>query len=285
MGSEPAFKMHTRKSSLADCTLQWNIPMHAYGKLQLADAKRAGFHGIFIPRRLNRSSLENLDCKPRSGEMSVQNITHVPVYPAGFAGYITLATQKMTSHDQLQAWLNSDAPELVAAIAADIQRHVCELRSSGDSFYGYAALPGDYCTQPNPASLVVAFNRESDLAAEHSNEPYYRYSVDEWQNYVRDGFENTNSALESQLSEFKKLHTRAEDSYQLDKHEIAFIAKTNRAVLKALMELKTNRTFADGTYLIIWFSDSEDEIMNESARALNTAQIYEQYASEFHAGG
>lgn len=48
------------------------------------------------------------------------------------------------------------------------------------------------------------------------------------------------------------------------------------------MELKQNGTFTDGTYLIIWFSDSEDKIVNESARALNTAQIYEQYASEFH---
>lgn len=188
----------------------------------------------------------------------------------------------MTSHDQLR--LDSDAPELVAAIVADIRHTASRLRAPiiGQSFYGYAALPGDYCTEPNPASLVVAFNRESDLAAEHSNEPYYRYSVDEWQNYVHDGFDNTNSALESQLSEFKKLHTRAEDSYQLDEYEVAFIAKTNRAVLKALMELKQNGTFTDGTYLIIWFSDSEDKIVNESARALNTAQIYEQYASEFH---
>ena len=71
MGSEPAFKMHTRKSSLADCTLQWNIPMPAYGKLQLADAKRAGFHGIFILGRLNKSHLENIGCKLRSGEMQV----------------------------------------------------------------------------------------------------------------------------------------------------------------------------------------------------------------------
>ncbi len=191
----------------------------------------------------------------------------------------------MTLRDQLRTWLDSNAPELVAAIVADIQRHVCDLRSSGDSFYGYAALPGDYCTQTNPASLVVAFNRESDLAAEHSNEPYYRYCVNEWQNYVHDGFENTNFVLESQLSEFKKLRTRAENTYQLDEYEIAFIAKTNRAVLKALVELKQNGTFNDETYLIIWFPDAEDEIVNESARVLNTAQIYEQYASEFHAGG
>jgi hypothetical protein len=187
----------------------------------------------------------------------------------------------MTRHDQLQAWLDSDATELVAAIVADIQRHVRELRSSGDSFYGYAALPGDYRTQPNPAALAVAFNRESDLAAEHSEEPYYRYSVDEWRNYVHDGFDDTNSALESQLEEFKKLHTRAEDSYRMDDYELAFVAKINRAILSALMALKQNGTFADETYLIIWFSDSDAEIMNESAKALNNAQIYEQYASEF----
>lgn len=33
----------------------------------------------------------NLCCKPLPGEISVQNIPHGPVYPAGFAGYITLA--------------------------------------------------------------------------------------------------------------------------------------------------------------------------------------------------
>jgi len=187
----------------------------------------------------------------------------------------------MNSHDQLQSWLDSDAPELVAAIVADIERHVRELRSSGDSFYGYALLPGDYCTQPNPASLVVAFNRELDLAAGHSEEPYYRYSVDEWQNYVHDGFNDTNSALESQLQTFKQRHTRAEDSYQLDEYEIAFVAKINRAILAALVALKQNGTFDDGTYLIIWFSDSDAEIMNQSAKVLNSAQIYEQYACEF----
>lgn len=187
----------------------------------------------------------------------------------------------MASLERLQAWLQSDATELVATIVADVQRHIATLRSKGDTFYGYAVLPGDYCTQPNPASLVVAFNRETDIAPENLEQPYYRYSVDEWQNYVHDGFDDTNSQLESHLAGFKELHTRANDSYLLDEYEIAFVEKTNRAILDAMLELKRNGTFGNDTFLIIWFSDSDDEIMNVSAKTLNEAQVYEQYASEF----
>lgn len=187
----------------------------------------------------------------------------------------------MNPHDQLQTWLDRVAPEFVSAVVADIERHVRKLRSSSDSFYGYAALPGDYWTQPNPASLVVAFNRESDIAAENAGEAYYRYSVDEWQNYVHDGFDDSNSALESLLATFKKLHAQAEDSYQSNDYESAFVTKINRAILTSLMALKQNGTFADGTYLIIWFSDSDAEIMHQSAKALNNAQTYEKYAAEF----
>jgi hypothetical protein len=187
----------------------------------------------------------------------------------------------MAADEELKAWLESDASELVATIVADIQRHVGTLQSLGDSFYGYAVLPGDYCTQPNPASLVIAFNRESDIVPENSAEPYYRYSVDEWQNYVHDVFDDTNSKLQSQLAQFRELHTRADDSYQLDEYEIAFVAKTNRAILDALLELKRNGTFGNNKYLIIWFSDSDYEIMDDSAKALNAAEVYEQFAAEF----
>ncbi|MCA9191348.1 MAG: DUF4303 domain-containing protein [Planctomycetales bacterium] len=183
------------------------------------------------------------------------------------------ATQKMNSHEQLQVWLDSDAPELEAAVVADIQRIVRGLQSSGDTFYGYAVLPGDYITQPNPASHVVAFNRESDLAVSHSEEPYYRYCVCEWQNYVHNGFNDSNSILESQLRTFKERHSRAEGSYQLDEHEIAYVAKINRAILVALVALKQNGSFDDGTYMIIWYSDSDAEIMNQSAKTLNSARI------------
>lgn len=191
-------------------------------------------------------------------------------------------TSNMPPREQLQTWLANDSPDLVAAVISDIQRHVSKLRAAGESFYGYAALPGDYWTQPNPASLVVAFNRESDIAAENSDDAYYRYSVDEWQNYVHDGFDATNSVLKSQLATFKKLHKAVEDDDQSHRCEIAFVEKSNRAILEALMALKKDGTFAKGTYLIIWFSDSDAKIMNQSAKLLNNASTYKKYASEFN---
>ncbi len=50
-----------------------------------AKLTRAGVDGIFIPGRLNSSSLAKQCCKRPPGEISVQNIPHGPVYPAGFA--------------------------------------------------------------------------------------------------------------------------------------------------------------------------------------------------------
>ena len=51
----------------------------------------AGFCGIFIPECFLRQPPAKLCCKPLPEEANVQNIPHSPVYPAGFAGYITLA--------------------------------------------------------------------------------------------------------------------------------------------------------------------------------------------------
>ena len=93
--------------------------------------------------------------------------------------------------------------------------------------------------------------RESDIAPENSADPYFRYSVDEWQNYVHDRF------------------------------DVTFVAETNRAILDALLELKQNGTFGNDKYLIVWFSDSDFEVMSHSAKALNDAEVYQQYAAEF----
>ena len=119
---------------------------------------------------------------------------------------------------ELKTWLDSDDTEFVSTIVTDIQRHVSSLKSDGNLFYGYAMLPGDYCTQPNPTSITVAFNRESDIAPENTNDVYYRYSVDEWQNYVYDGFDDTNSKLQSLFDRFNELH--APDPKQISARRI-----------------------------------------------------------------
>lgn len=99
------------------------------------------------------------------------------------------------------------------------------IHSFGGFFYEYASLPSDYYTCPDPDSIDVAFNRESDITAEHGDSTYYRFSVDKWQNYVHSGFESSNTRLKSMLSEFRQAHSRKANCTQLDEHEVAFIEK------------------------------------------------------------
>ena len=185
------------------------------------------------------------------------------------------------STSEIKNWLKRDDSDLVNTIMADIRQHVETLRANGDSFYGYAVLPGDYCTQPDHASIVVAFNRESDLNSENAQDIYYRYSVDEWQNYIHDGFDATNSLLRTLFGEFKQLHVGDPGSLQLDDYELAYIDKINNAILDALKTLRSNGTFEIETYIIIWFSDADYDIINDSARILNTPEIFEAFSSEF----
>ena len=178
---------------------------------------------------------------------------------------------------ELKAWLESDEPELESAIIRDIENHVNKLQADGgESFYGYAVLPADYCTAFNPASIVIAFNRESNLEPENKDKAYYRCFIDEWHNYVHDGFESTNSALE-----LRDNHSRDEDDYVIDEFEKLYIGKINRTLLNALLKLKQNGTFDENKFLIVWYPDSVDKIMIESAKSLNNPDVYEKFASEF----
>ena len=51
----------------------------------------------------------------------------------------TLSRLNMNTRE-LKTWLNQEDAELVAAIVADVTRHVSAIQSSGESFYGYAVL-------------------------------------------------------------------------------------------------------------------------------------------------
>ncbi|MEZ6141496.1 MAG: DUF4303 domain-containing protein [Zavarzinella sp.] len=180
-------------------------------------------------------------------------------------------------NNKLSAFLNEGFGGLLTAVISDIKQHIVSLRESGVSFYGYAAMPPDYATEFDPTSFAVAFNCESDIDEENKKKPYYRYSVDEWQNYVHDGFEATNAELKSILSEFKTL-TKQQD----DDGAVEYLAPSiNKTLLNALMSLRNDGTFEGIAYVVIWISDSSDEIINQSAKSLNSAEVYDEYASEF----
>jgi hypothetical protein len=103
-------------------------------------------------------------------------------------------------YDQNQEISLDDFARLRTAAVADIKHHVDSLRQSGVEFYGYAVLPPDYYRAFDPATLAVAFNRESDIDASNRGAPYYRYCVDEWQNFVHDGFDDVNRELKALLA-------------------------------------------------------------------------------------
>jgi hypothetical protein len=162
---------------------------------------------------------------------------------------------------------------LRASIVGDIKRNVASLRQSGIKFYGYAVLPPDYTTAFDQTTLAVAFNCESDLDSANHESPYYRYSVDEWKNYVHEGFDAVNRELKALLKS-----TRSASDGSIDS---AFVDTVYQAVLDAMLTLRTENTFAGVPYLVVWLSDSGDGILNRSAKLLNAPEVYSELAAEF----
>lgn len=166
-----------------------------------------------------------------------------------------------------------DFPQLRMAIIDDIKRHVASLHQSGVDFYGYAVLPPDYYTAFDPTTIAVAFNCESDIDDSNRGQSYYRYSVDEWQNYVHDGFDAVNRELKALLTSSK--------SSDDDSIDDVFVEAVYQAVLDAMQALRNDGTFDSVPYLAIWMSDSGNSILNRSVKLLNSNEVYAEFASEF----
>jgi Domain of unknown function (DUF4303) len=175
--------------------------------------------------------------------------------------------------DQNQEQSHDGLAPLRMAIVADINRHVASLRQSGVDFYGYAVLPPDYYMAFDPTTLAVAFNCESDVDTANRGSLYYRYSVDEWKNYVHDGFDAVNRELKALLTS-----TPSADDDSIDD---TFVNSVYQAVLDAMLTLRNINTFDDVPYLVVWLSDSGDSILNRSARLLNAPNVYSEFTAEF----
>jgi hypothetical protein len=185
----------------------------------------------------------------------------------------------MTKTD-LQEWLDCDDRELIESIKSEIHAHISKLHARGDQFYGYAILPGEFAKIHN---LVVAFNCESDIALENITDSYYRYSVDEWSNYENGEFPKSSAIIDSHYAQFKELHINESlDNYAMDDWEIAHATKLLTAILTAMTELRGDDLIGgDKSFAIIWIPDSDNDIMRQSAKALNSDAVYQLFMKEF----
>lgn len=181
----------------------------------------------------------------------------------------------------LSKWLSQERTELILAIAQSISNHVSLLNSQGIDFYGYALLPGE---PYDINSIVVAFNRESDIevSSEHEAYRYYKYGVDEWSHWVYDGFDIVNKLLEKANAEFSSMHTSDEDNYIMDEYEILHSDALLEAIVRGLETASHNGVFGTkNPFLVVLISDSDHKITNESVLRLNSEIVIRDFIVEF----
>lgn len=127
---------------------------------------------------------------------------------------------------------------LIETIKFEVKDNIEKIRSTNEGLYGYAILPGDWY---EVGSLAAAYNTESDIKHEELEEPiYYRYSVDEWENYDHDMFPKSNSMLKPYQEELQKILDIYEDNYDKETTDIKsnFADFIYSSVLTALFEYR-----------------------------------------------
>lgn len=163
-----------------------------------------------------------------------------------------------------------DYPAFKSLLREAITRHfaalVVELKD--DPCFGYSLYTSDDVSSIGPVAV-----RASALAtvAGDSMGVYYRFSPDEWSEWEDFGFFEEVNQLIRQLS--------AQPRY------LRVIApKLLGACADVLGELKDSGAFAccgDDLFLVVWISDSDNKIMESSAKKLNSREMFRAFAAEF----
>jgi len=181
----------------------------------------------------------------------------------------------------LLRWLAEPRPALAAAVAEGVRAHVAKLRSRGIEFYGYALLPGE---PYDIHSLVAVTNTEADIKVPWTDGQYryYRYCVDEWAHWHRDGFAAANALLVEANERFKSMHSKDAGDYMMDEFEVAHANALLDAVVRGLGSAKHAGVFGRAEpFLVVWISDSGHQIMAESVQRLNSAAVAKEFLREF----
>lgn len=172
-------------------------------------------------------------------------------------------------------------PALVAAVTDDVRDHVVKLRSQGKEFYGYALLPGE---PYDIHSLVAVTNSEGDIKVPLTDNQYryYRFSVDEWMHWDQNEFAKAKALLTGANKRFTSIHTPTPGNYEMDEFEVAYSNGLLGAIVSGLNAAKNAGVFGDEEpFLVVWISDSDEAIMTESVKQLNSPAIANEFMVEF----
>ena len=183
----------------------------------------------------------------------------------------------------LKKWIVQPRPELVAAVTSAVREHMAALKSQGGEIYGYAILPGE---PGDFSSLVAAYNGESEIKVPSTDEQYnyYRYSVDEWEHYEDDRFDEVNTLLADMNAQFETLHVKeAEaDEFELDDAEEAYANSLLKSILQGLEAARAEGVFGPKEpFVAIWIPDSDHDIIFKAVRRLNSAKVIREFMAEF----
>jgi len=172
----------------------------------------------------------------------------------------------------------TDDDKCIEALCNDIRNHVSNI---DPGFYGYAIFPWDMHTQPEPSSSAAVVNREENIAPENREDDYYRFCPNEWSLWQHEGFEESAKELSALYQNFRATHKEDPESIAFDDEELAFHSRFYSIHLKALERLKSEGIFSEDVYLVVWVSDSSHEIMDRSAKLLNSPAIYKRFSNQF----
>ncbi len=158
---------------------------------------------------------------------------------------------------------------------------MAKLRSLGIQFYGYALLPGEPF---DINSIVAVANTEARIKVPHTDGQYryYRYCVDEWEHWEREGFDKANALLVEANTKFKSMHSKEDGDCRMDEFEKAHSDALLDAVVRGLEVAKNVGAFGESEpFLAVWIADSDHEILPKSVRRLNSELITRDFLLEF----
>src|SRR5262245_49568081 len=165
--------------------------------------------------------------------------------------------------------MNDQLDSLKSELKSALRSHYKRLTDTVPDIYGYSLF-----TEDGVSSLVPVANRTSAMRVGPSDPLYncYRYLAVNWSEWDDFGLFSTVNRIVSEILADKSIE------FAVKREAIL------RVGLAAMCELEAEGTFGPKSaerFLVMCLSDSDEPIMMESARLLNTPEAFAAYANEF----